>query len=48
MIYPPALCGENMEPKVTGTGTGIGSGKSNTEKIVAALGTGDYAAKQML
>ena len=31
--------------EVTGTGTGIGSGKSNTEKIVAALGTGDYAAK---
>ena len=31
--------------EVTGTGAGIGSGKSNTEKIVAALGEGDYAAK---
>ena len=28
-----------------GTSTAIGSGKSNTEKIVTALGTGNYAAR---
>ncbi len=30
---------------VGGTSTGIGSGKANTEKIVKALGDGNYAAK---
>ena len=35
--------GDGIE--VGGTGTAIGSGKSNTEKIVTALGTGNYAAR---
>ena len=30
---------------VGGTGKAIGSGKSNTEKIVTALGSGNYAAR---
>ena len=34
-----------LETSVGGTGTGIGDGKSNSETIVAALGSGTYAAR---
>ena len=30
---------------ITGLGTGVGTGKANTELIVATLGNGNYAAK---